>query len=502
MAEKDKKIIRFFEILPGAFSWLTLLTLFIMAVFLPKALAVFMIFYIVLWLIRIFFMSWRLILGYFYHTKEMATNWRDELEKLAPKNSWRKIYHIVLVPTYKENIDIIRSSINSVYTSDYPKDRIIYVLATEERDKENARQYAEILKKESVGKFIDFIVTEHPDNLPDEIKGKGPNITYAMEKILPVIDKMKIPYKDIIVTNMDTDNIMDRKYLSCLTYKYLTTPDPMHKSFQPLPMYFNNIWDVPMPMRLIGMGSSFWQMIVSTRTSRLRNFSSHAQSLDALVVTHFWAKDTIVEDGHQFWRSYFVFHGNHYAVPIFVPIYQDAILGSTMFLTIKEQYLQKKRWSWGVSDIPYVFYHSLKDKKIHWFDRLANSLILFESHWSWSTGSLILALFSWIPIVVNPEFGNSVLAFNFRHIYSTIALIAYVGMIVTLTISTLLVWPRRKSRKTNWRIVFDWILTPIMLPITNIFFSSIPAFDSQTRLMLGIKPKVFRVTIKVRKNEA
>jgi len=173
-----------------------------------------------------------------------------------------------------------------------------------------------------------------------------------------------------------------------------------------------------------------------------------------------------------------------------------------MFLTIKEQYLQKKRWSWGVSDIPYVFYHSLKDKKIHWFDRLANSLILFESHWSWSTGSLILALFSWIPIVVNPEFGNSVLAFNFRHIYSTIALIAYVGMIVTLTISTLLVWPRRKSRKTNWRIVFDWILTPIMLPITNIFFSSIPAFDSQTRLMLGIKPKVFRVTIKVRKNEA
>jgi len=257
---------------------------------------------------------------------------------------------------------------------------------------------------------------------------------------------------------------------------------------------------VPMPMRLIAMGSSFWQMVVASRPSRLRNFSAHTQSLDALIATDFWSKTTIVEDGHQFWRSYFVFHGNHQVVPIFVPIYQDAILGSTIFLTIKEQYLQKKRWSWGVSDIPYVFYHSLTDKKIHWSDRLANSLILFEAHWSWSTGSLILALYSWIPIVVNSEFSNSVLAFNFRHIYTVIAGLAYIGMITSLIISTLLVLPRRKSRATNWRILFDWILTPFVLPITNIFFSAIPAFESQTRLMLGMKPKVFRVTIKFRKN--
>lgn len=502
MGSKDRKLIRFFEILPGAVSWLTLFVLLLFAIFLPKVLAVFMIFYIIFWFIRVVFMSWRLVLGYIYHSREMATDWNKLLDGLAPKNSWHRIYHIVLVPTYKEGIDILRTSIKSVEKSEYPNNRIIYILATEERDKDNVREFAKILKRENAGKFYDFIVIEHPDNLPNEIKGKGPNITYAMKEVMPTIDRLKVPYSDIMVTNMDADHIMDKKYLSCLTYRYLTTPDPMHKSYQPLPMFFNNIWDVPMPMRLIGMSSSFWQMIVSSRVSRLRNFSAHAQGLDALVATNFWAKDTIVEDGHQFWRSYFVFHGNHQVVPIFVPIYQDAILGSTMFLTIKEQYLQKKRWSWGVSDIPYVFYHSLKDKEIYWFDRLANSLILFESHWSWSTGSLILALFSWIPIAANPQFGNSVLAYNFRHIYSNIILVAYIGMITTLTISTLLVWPRRISKKTNWRILFDWILTPIVLPFTNIFFSSIPAFDSQTRLMLGIKPKVFRVTIKVRRSEA
>ena len=274
----------------------------------------------------------------------------------------------------------------------------------------------------------------------------------------------------------------------------------MHKSYQPLPMYFNNIWDVPMPMRLIAMSSSSWQLIVSSRLSRMRNFSAHAQSLDALVATDFWSKTTIVEDGHQFWRSYFAFHGNHHVVPIGVPIYQDAILGRTFFSTIKEQYQQRRRWTFGVSDLPYIFEHCLKDKKIHWFDRLANSLISFEAHWSWATGSLILALYSWIPIVINPEFRNSVLAYNFRLLYGDMVIIAYIGMIVTLIISTLLLLPRRRSRKTNWKIIFDWILTPIFLPITNILFSSLPAFDSHTRLMLGIKPTVFRVTEKIRKS--
>jgi len=497
---KSTGLTRFFEILPGATSWLTMFVLFGFAMFLPKALAVFMIFFITMWLVRVFLMSYRLIIGYIYHSREMKVDWNELLEKLAPKDEWKNIYHIVLVPTYKEDISILRETIDSVANSKYPSEKIIFILATEERDKERATEYSEILTKEYSGKFFKFWTVMHPDGLPDEIKGKGPNITYAMKTLLPEIDKLKIPHCNIIVTNMDSDNKMDPKYLPCLTYKYLTTPDPMHKSFQPLPMYFNNIWDVPMPMRLIAMGSSAWQMIVSSRVSRLRNFSSHAQSLDALVAVDFWSKTTIVEDGHQFWRSYFAFHGNHQVVPIFVPIYQDAILGKTAFATIKEQYLQKRRWSWGVSDIPYVFEHAIKDKKIYWLDRYANALILFEAHWSWATGSLILALYSWIPILINPDFRGSVLAYNFRLLYGDMVLIAYIGMIVSLVISTLLILPRRRNRKSTWRIAFDWILTPLMLPITNIFFSSLPAFDSHTRLMLGIKPTVFRVTEKIRKS--
>ena len=486
---------RFFEILPGALVWLVLLVPVALSIWSPASLAIYMVFFLCYWLTKIFFMSYRLILGYHNYKEDMSINWFKKLEDLAPLGSWEKIYHLVIVPTYKEDISILESSIESVLRSDYPKDKIIYVLATEERDKENAQRYADILNKKYKNRFMDFLVFMHPDNVAGEVKGKGPNISYAGRKMVAYFKEKNIPFENVIVTNMDADNLMDKKYLPCLTYKYITDPDPIHKSFQPLPMYFNNIWDVPMPMRLMAMGSSFWQLVVATRPSRLRNFSAHAQSLDALVKVDFWSTTSIVEDGHQFWRTYFKFNGHHEVVPMYTPIYMDAVLGDSIKETLNEQYLQKKRWSWGVSDIPYVMEHTIGNKNIPFVDRWCNALILWESHISWSTTSLVLATASWLPLAFNPDFRDTVLAFNFPIVYKWLVMVAWTGMVVTLIISTLLV-PPRKGKKPKRRIFFDWILTPIILPFSNIFFSSIPALESQTRLMFGKYLEVFRVTKK------
>lgn len=485
---------RLFDILPGAIVWVVLLMPITLAIFAPRTLAIVMIFFLSYWLVRTFFMSYHLIEGYFNYKRETNIDWLKELKELAPQDDWKNIYHLVMVPEYKEPIEILRASVESVINSDYPTDKVIYLLCTEARD-ENGLKVAKTLQKE-YNKKIDFHFIEHPAGLPqDKVIGKGPNITYAGKKILKYIEEKKIPLKNVIVTNMDADHVMDKKYLACLTYKYITDPDPVHKSYQPLPMFFNNIWDVPMLTRLIAMGSSFWQLIVTTRPSRLRNFSAQAQSLDALVKTDFWSTETIVEDGHQFWRSYYRFNGRHEVVPLYTPIYQDAVLGETFNDTLKEQYLQKRRWSWGVSDISYVMEHTIGNKNIPFIDRWSNALILWESHISWSTTSLILATSSWLPLALNPEFQSTVLAFNFPIIYSYLVSIAWIGMITTLIISTLLVPPHR-GKKPAKRILLDWILTPIVLPISNIIFSSIPALVSQTKLMFGKNMGVFRVTKK------
>lgn len=494
MTQTPWKFRRLFEILPGAIAWAVLITPIILSFYAPKILAIALLFYLTFWLTRTFFMSYRLVLGYKYYRKDIKINWFDKLKTMAPERSYRDIYHLVIVPTYKEDIQILESSIGSVINSNYDNDRVIYILATEERDYERAKEYTNKLRKKYQKALFDFIGIMHPKDIPGEIIGKGPNITFAGKKMVSYFEKKNIPARNVLVTTMDADNLMDKNYLACLTYKYLTDPDPVHKSFQPLPMYFNNIWDVPMAMRLIAMGSSSWQMIVATRPSRLRNFSAHAQSLEALIKTDFWSTESIVEDGHQFWRSYYKFNGVHEVIPMYTPIYQDAVLADNLPKTVKEQYLQKRRWSWGVSDIPYVMEHTFRDKKIDWFDRWANALILWEAHISWSTASLVLATSSWLPLVLNPDFKQTVMAFYFPIIYSRLLTIAWIGMIITLTITTMLV-PKRRGKKPTERIIWDWILTPIVLPITNILFSSLPALHSQTMLMLGKKLE-YRVTVK------
>lgn len=491
---------RFFEILPGLIAWTILITPIILSFFAPRIVAIALIFYLSFWLIRTFFMSYRLVLGYLNYRRDIKINWLDMVKSLPPEKSYRNIYHLVIVPTYKEDIKILETSIGSVINSNYDNDRIIYVLATEERDYDRAKEYSSTLRKKYKKAIFDYITIMHPKDLPNEIIGKGPNISFSGSKMVSYFNKLKISPKNVIVTTMDCDNLMDKKYLACLTYKYLTDSDPVHKSFQPLPMYFNNIWDVPMAIRLVAMGSSVWQMINATRPSHLRNFSAHAQSLEALIMTDFWSKESIVEDGHQFWRSYYRFNGLHDVVPMYTPIYQDAVLSDNIFKTIKEQYLQKRRWSWGVSDIPYVMEHTILDKKINWIDRWANALVLWESHISWSTASLVLATSSWMPLILGADFRQTSMAYFFPIIYSRLLTIAWIGMIITLTISTLLVPPRR-GKKPFSRILLDWIFTPIALPVTNIIFSSIPALISQTNLMLG-RYLEYRVTPKSTKRSS
>jgi len=485
---------RLFEILPGAIVWAIIIVPIFLSFLAPKVLAVCMIFFISFWLVKVFFMSYRLIIGFIHYKSDMRIDWKRQLEMTAPENGWKKIHHLIIVPTYKEHLDILKSSIEAVIKSSFPLENVVFVLATEERDAENATKNAKVLEKE-YGDKISFQCFMHPKDIPGEVIGKGPNITNAAKQMIDYYKGRNIPFENVIVTTMDADHVVDRQYLSCLTYKYIIDPDPVHKSFQPLPMFFNNIWDVPMPMRLMAMGSSFWQLIVNTRPSRLRNFSAHAQSLEALVRVDFWSKTSIVEDGHQFWRTYYKFNGRHEVIPLYVPIYQDAVLADNLSETLKEQYLQKRRWSWGVSDIPFVMEHTIKNKKIPFVDKWANALILWESHISWSTTSIILATSSWLPLVFSPDFKNTVLAFNFPIVYSRLVTIAWIGMLVTLIISTLLSPPRR-GKKPAGRIVLDWILTPIIMPISNIFFSSIPALESQTRLMIGKHLGYFRVTKK------
>jgi hypothetical protein len=545
---------RLLEIFPGFITWSFIIGPIILSLFAPVAVAYFIIGFDLFWLIKSLRLSFYLIRGYSRLRASEKIKWSAKLgelkdldgaiagldhkiEELVGKypgalSRWvsgqrsisarrkylkflaeraklvdlkarestimppDKIYHTVILATYNETLDILEPSVNALTEVDYPLKQIFLVIAYEQRGGPETAKNAKFLVERYGPQFGYAVAIEHPDGIPGEAIGKGANITYAARQLTDYVLKQEIDPEQVVVTTLDSDHRPSKNYFALLSYVYATNVNRIHQSYQPVPMFFNNIWDVPAPMRLIATGSSFWQIMESMRPHRLRNFAAHAQSLKALIETDYWSVTSIVEDGHQFWRSYFVFDGDHHVVPLFTPVYQDAVLARGYLRTFKEQYLQLRRWSWGVSEFPYVVINSIKNRRIAWSDKLVQIWRLFEGHFSWATAPLILTFVAWLPLYLNRAFSEQLLAHQLPVIASRIMTIATLGLVVTVTIS-LISLPPKPPRYHRGRLVV-MVLQWVLLPFSTIIFSALPAIDSHTRLMFG-RYLDFRVTEKARK---
>ncbi len=492
---KKTKAWRFLEIFPGAVTWLALLLPIIFSFFWPAAVATFVLVFDLYWLYKSILMGYHLISGYRHLKHDIRVDWLEKCKNTLPNElvkDWRDIYHAVIFATFKEEVETLIPSLQAVDDSDFPSQKIIIVLATEARDHERAQKNAEILKEKFGSKFFRFIVTEHPE-IPGEVKAKGANVSWAAKHLQRFIDSQKIPYENVIVTTCDADTRFHSKYLGNLTYAYITNPNREHRSFQPIPLYSNNIWHAPAFSRVIAFGNSFWQLIEATRPWRLINFSTHAMSLKTLVEIDFWDTTVVNEDSRQFWRAYFKFDGDHEVVPIFVPVYMDAVLATDYWQTIKNQYLQKKRWYYGVEHFPYVVINSIKNHKISFWDKAVKNYRLFEANYSLATSSIYIAVIAWLPLLFGPGFNETVLSQNMPAIIRVLLALTWIGLITSMAISMLLLPPKPPGfgRRKTLEMLAQWIV----IPITAILFSSFPAIDAQTRFMLG-KYMTFWVTEK------
>lgn len=402
------------------------------------------------------------------------------------------IIHAIIVATYNEAREILEPTFKTVLASKYDMKKVILVLAYEERGGEEIGATAEAITKQYSSQFMHAMAVKHPADIPGEIIGKGGNITYAGRELAKYLESNNIDPIRVVVTTLDADNQPHPQYLAALSYLYAASPDPVHVSYQPIPMYTNNIWDVPAPMRVIATGNTFWNVVLSLRPHMIRNFASHAQSMQALLDTDFWSVRTIVEDGHQFWRTYFTYDGKHEVYPIYLPIYQDAVLSNTLLKTLKAQFIQLRRWAWGASDIAYVLETGFfRNNKVPKLDLTLKLLRLLEGHISWATAPLILAFSSFIPLLFNPQ---DIASNQLPVIASSIQRVALAGIFVTLFLSLKLL-PPKPARYKHHRSVF-MVLQWVLLPVTTICYNSLSAVNSQTRLMFGWYLGKFDVTEK------
>jgi cellulose synthase/poly-beta-1,6-N-acetylglucosamine synthase-like glycosyltransferase len=386
-----------------------------------------------------------------------------------------------MIATYKESREVLEPTIQSVIDSDYDKKKIILILAYEERGGPEVEKLAHELIYKYKNRFMYAEAIKHPKDIPGEVIGKGGNITYAGRILQKYLEKEKIDPLRVIVTTLDADNHPHPYYFAALSYIYALCPEPKYISFQPIPMYTNNIWDAPAPMRVVATGNSFWNIVLALRPHMLRNFSSHAQSMQTLIDTDFWSVRTIVEDGHQFWRTYFRYNGRHQVYPIYIPIYQDAVFSDKYTKTLKAQFIQLRRWAWGASDIAYVADNGFfKENDIPKRDVIFKFFRLLEGHITWAVAPMLLAFSAFVPLLFNPK---SYAANQLPIIASRIETLALLGIFATLFLSlkTLPPKPKRYKARRSFFMIIQWVY----LPVTTVLYNSLSAIYSQTRLMFG-----------------
>jgi hypothetical protein len=517
--EKDRHgHYRFFEILPGASSWLLLFSPLILSLINATLAVIFILLYLLIYFARSLGYSARAISGYRTMKHHLRLDWVglcDDIEKGEVGDSpierpkWHyenlkrlharptgmkpsELIHAVVIATVNESREVLEPTIQAVINSDYDPKKMILVIAYEGRAGKEAEDRVKELIKLYEKDFKHAMAVQHPANIPGEIIGKGGNVSYAGRELQKYLERKKLDTGKVLVTTLDADNRPDKRYFASLSYLYCVVPKPLHASYQPLPMFTNNIWDAPTLMRVIATGNNLFYIVGSRRPHLARNFSAHAQPMKALIDMDFWSVRTIVEDGHHFWRSYFHFDGDYRVYPLSIPIYQDAVLADGYWRTLRAQFVQLRRWTYGASDVAYIaskgFFHKNKVPKV---DVLGKLLRTLEGHVNWAIGPLLIYFAAFIPPLLHPQ---NIAANELPLIVSRVQRIGIAGLLVSLYVC-LVTLPPRPARYRRHRSVF--MLTQwIFLPVTSVVYGSLAAFNSQTRLMFKRYLSKFDVTEK------
>jgi len=491
----QRLLYRCLEILPGFLSWGIFCLIFLLSWLAPEIATFIIIAFACFWLTKVFYLSFHQLSGYRLMKKNLSINW---LAKVKELENWSEIYHLVILPLCREDISIVRSSLQAIYKANYPKEKIMVVLTGEERGGEAIKKVLAQAQKEFGNKFFKFLITIHPKNLPGEFPGKGSNVAWAVKEAEKLIKQSGLPEEKIIVSNFDIDTRPFPEYFAVLTWHYLKTPNPLRASYQPIPIYANNIWEVPVFSRLVAVSGTFWQMIQQERPEQLVSYSSHALSFKTLKEVGY-PNNLVSDDSRIFWKAYLFYNGDYRVVPLYYPISMDAVMAKTFFRTLINQYKQQRRWSWGCENIPYLLYGFLQNKKIPWREKIRHSWIILDGFCSWAVAALIIFFFGWLPLILgNISFRVSLLSYNLPQVTSLLMTIAMFGMLVSAILNFSLLPPRPPhfSRWKSVAMVLQWLLLPIVL----IVFGSFPALESQTRLALQ-KRLDFWVTEKIRKEE-
>ena len=427
---------------------------------------------------------------------------RRDIERLLARRGEpipdpRELWHVALIPTYTEPFEKLYETVAALANTDYPRELRMVAIITRESDSEGRENVAR-LQELFEDRFLHFFHILDPLE-PGIVVGKSSAMAYGGRWLYrELTGRLGFDPRKVVVTDLDSDYRVHPQYFGYLTYTFLTDPDRYRRLYQPVPMFHNNLWQTPMPVRLVAVGATHVQMWRSLTPEKLISFSSYSVSLATVHEVDYWATDAIPEDSRFYWKSYFRYSGEFRAVPLFIPMYGDAVRARSYPRTLVQQYTQIRRWAWGVTDIPYYIKNALVHSEIPRWQRVRRLFDLWLDHVNWAIAPFVMLFGSNVPLLISRWFGGS----DFARSTLGQQLPVYASMLLTGAFCCLLILiyvedQIAPERPPEWgrgmRVMsrIQWLF----LPVIGLIFSNLPALDAQTRLMTG-RYLEYRVTEK------
>ncbi len=402
-----------------------------------------------------------------------------------------RLWHVALVPTYTEPYEKLEATVRALAESDWPASRKMVAIITRETDHGGRANVARL--REAFGdQFLHFFHILDPLE-PGIVIGKSSAMAYGGRWLYEELARLGFDPREVIVTDLDSDYRVHRGYFGYLSWTFLTDPDRLRRLYQPVPMFHNNMWDVPLAVRLVAIGATHVQMWRSLTPERLISFSSYSVSLQTIHEVDYWATDAIPEDSRFYWKAFFRYSGEFHSVPLFMPIYGDAVRARSYPRTLVQQYTQIRRWAWGVTDIPYYIRNAFAHSEIPRLTRVHRLVDLWLDHLNWAIAPFVIIFGSNLPLILNRSFAQTTLGQNLPLYASWLLTGAFACLVVLMYVEERIAPPRPAS----WGVLRQAVsrVQWLFLPFVGLLFSNLPALDAQTRLMTG-RYLEYRVTEK------
>lgn len=491
---RNLSVRRIFEIIIPLLTWSIITMPVWLSPFHPAVVAYLIIFFDVYFFYKSVKTMIMATVSYMNIRKSTKINWYGKAKQIS---GYKRIKHFVIIPNYKEPYAKVKKTLANLSKTNYNIQKIYIVLALEKSEGQTAVKRANSLKKDFKNVFADFITTYH-QLLPHEEGGKASNQTIAAKRISEYVRSNKFDTREVVVTSLDADGLLDKEYFGYLTSIYLLDRDRTYHFYTAPVVLYNNYWKLNFFIRIQTTMSSIIRMAFLSEKYNLIQISVYSMSLWLLESVNYWDVDIIPEDWHIFLQAFFKHGAKVLTRPIYLLTTRDGVRGKNLMDSLKNRYEQEKRWAWGVSDLPYAIEQAIYAKHISFFDKFFRIYSIFESHILWPTSFFLLTLGATIPPLINPFFKRTVMGYVLPRIAGSILTLStgFVLVIAYLDFQAKHKILEKSETKKFPILIFQWMLFPLLSPIISAFLSSIPALESHTRLLLG-KRLSYKVTKKI-----